>query len=150
MRAEQADDLTYLIQLAKLQKFKAQYGALVDQVVVRPDPDLLLRLARMFTTDAILDFGARLGRYEGHAGVARLFGEILPKSRIWVWHSFHSPIIDIDGDRASGQWTLLAYAISSGNAAAAPERIVGRYADEYVRVDGTWLQNRLEFTIEPR
>jgi len=146
---EQSAKLQLLLDFETLQRLKSDYCELVDALIAKPDPIKLERLAQLFTPDAVLDFGTRLGRFEGHAGIKRLFGETLPKVRSWVWHSFQNPIIDIRGDYARGRWTLLAYVIKKDDLSRTPERVIGRYDDEFVRVDRGWCQKRLRFIFEP-
>jgi len=65
-----------------------------------------------------------------------------------MWHSFHSPEIEIVGDHAVGHWTVYCLATNAGSNQV--DVIVGRYRDEYLRTPQGWLQSRLTFSNETR
>jgi len=130
---------------------KAHYGILVDRLVSEPaDAKALDSLAALFTSDARFDFGGRIGTFLGSLGLRAFYGGTLPAQRAWVWHSFHSPCVDVDGDTATAQWTISALAVSRGAEDQPPQAIYGRYRDRLERVDGEWLQSELVFVNETR
>jgi hypothetical protein len=139
-----------LADIETLRRFKARYGQLVDAVVSGPSPQLLEPLLDLFTEDVVADFRPTLGLMNGRAALRQMFGTLLPASRAWVWHSFHSPEIRVAGERAQARWTLFALATSRQAPTVEPVMIYGRYRDEYVRTPAGWRQSRLEFVNETR
>ena len=51
-------------------------------------------------------------------------------------HMVSNPVIDVDGDDASGTWSLLMMYTGPDQSRY---RIVGSYRDRYVRRGGRWL-----------
>ena len=51
-------------------------------------------------------------------------------------HMVHSPIIEVNGDRATGRWYYEAPVTNAGDGKA--EWMVGIYNEEYVRENGEW------------
>lgn len=90
--------------------------------------------ASMFTEDGtfIRDNG---DTFEGHD---ELFGFASEGFDAAFEHSAHvvtNPVIDVDGDEASGKWYLLLfYENAEGNAGWTQ----AQYDDEYRKVDGEW------------
>lgn len=147
---QEQDQLRALADIEALRRFKARYGQLVDALVCGSEPAMLEELAGMFTDDALADFRPTLGIFRGRAEICRMFGTILPQSRSWIWHSFHSADIDVRGDIATARWTIYALATSKAAPDAAPQIIYGRYVDEYVRHQHAWRQTKLTFVNETR
>ena len=95
-----------------IQQLKARYGDLVDQRFVRGAvveghrlDALAAQIAALFTEDAEWDGGPALGVATGRDAIAaRLASPTVSFSR----HFFVRPVIDVDGDRATGRWDLLA------------------------------------------
>jgi hypothetical protein len=57
------------------------------------------------------------------------------------WHFFVKPEIQVDGDRASGSWDILApCTLPDGR----PFWMSGVQHDEYARIDGSWLHTRMK------
>ena len=99
--------------------------------------------ASFFTEDAVFDVGAR-GRCEGRQQVLEFFKGSRERLPFFV-HMLLNPIIDVDGDTATGSWYLLqASTVGQTN-----EAVWGcaRYDDEYVRVDGKWMFKNVTVTM---
>lgn len=96
-------------------------------------------LTRCFTEDARIDYRGGTYRFEMQGRdeivdtlVASFHEEFLGS------HTVHMPVIDVDGDTATGLWTLLDYAL---NFREDNKTTVGasHYRDTYVRgADGDW------------
>jgi SnoaL-like domain len=133
--------------LLALQALKAGYGDLVDQRFShgeQVDEDSLHRVAeaaaQLFTEDGVWDGGSGLGRHVGRAAIAaRLARPTLSFSR----HLFVKPRIDVDGDRARGRWDLLCPCRREDGSSW---WMCGFEDDEYVRVDGVWVHQKMELT----
>ncbi|MDB5714520.1 MAG: nuclear transport factor 2 family protein [Sphingomonadales bacterium] len=126
-------------------KVKHRYGELIDRLAERVDQDDLDALGALFTVDAKIDFVSV--ELPGRQGILDLYGGQMQQNLSWLWHSFHSPIVDIDGDRASARWTLQGLTIAQG--ATIPNTVYGRYIDELVRTDGRWQISKLQLVVGP-
>jgi hypothetical protein len=60
-------------------------------------------------------------------------------------HTMQAPVIDIDGDTASGEWYLLEYYVMPDGTDGF---CFGWYEDEYRRVDGDWYISYLDMAVE--
>jgi ketosteroid isomerase-like protein len=128
--------LRVLEDLEEIRKLKARYAAACDDNYNADD------IAALFAEDASWDGGA-LGKADGRAAIHRFFSraaEFFP----FAIHNVMNPIIDVDGDRATGQWYLLQPAtMAKGNQAV---WLAAVYHDEYVRSAGRWMFKRLKVT----
>lgn len=55
----------------------------------------------------------------------------------------HSHVIQVDGDRGTGKSYLDGRPVREGKS----YYVVGRFDDEYIRIDGRWLFQRVELTL---
>ena len=96
-------------------------------------------LLDVFTENGYFDIGI-YGTGSGHDDLREYmewFAENKPGIRA---HNVVNPIIDIDGDRATGKWYyFVLYETPDGQL----EMGHGYYDDEYRRVDGTWKTSSL-------
>ena len=64
-------------------------------------------------------------------------------------HNVFNPLIDVQGDRASGHWRLLMlYTVDSPDRGIEYFRIIGCYRETYRRVGGRWLFESLHCDVE--
>lgn len=110
-----------------IKRLKARYCLHVDS----GEPD---KVADLFTADAVWDGGA-VGRYEGRDAI-RAFMRDLPKMLSFALHHVMNPLIEVDGDAATGHW----YLIEPCTMARTNQAVWGTamYQDRYVRRDGDW------------
>lgn len=91
--------------------------------------------ADLFTEDAHLDFEP-IGTYDGREEVRDFVENVVGEEHPFLSHMVHNPIIDVDGDTATGRWYFeVPCTFKEGNAGW----IQGVYYEEYARVDGEWL-----------
>lgn len=91
--------------------------------------------AALFTEDALLDFGP-VGTFEGREAVREFAEDVVGARHPFLSHMVHNPVIDVDGDTATGKWYFeVPCTFEDGEAGW----IQGTYYDEYRRVDGEWL-----------
>jgi len=124
-----------LADIEDIKQLKARYARACDQDY---DPD---QLAPLFAEDAIWD-GSILGYAEGRAGIHEFFSaasSLVP----FAVHQITTPLIEIDGDTATGQWYLWQPMIFQGEALW----LSARYDDKYVRKNGQWLFQHLTLNI---
>lgn len=129
------DRLQRLETREQLKELRAKYCYHVDEQNWEPFYEL-------FVPDPTLDFGG-MGVYEGQEGLERFAAEFVEAQLESSAHMLSNPILEIDGNEATGRWYVespLTFADGSGAWRQ------GWYRDEYRRLDGEW---RIE-TIEMR
>ena len=97
------------------------------------------QIPALFAEDGELDFGY-LGRARGREKIIQ-FCAGGPKLLEFVKQFIHNHIIELEGERGTGQSYLEAKSISAGEAYL----IAGRYDDEYVCQQGEWRFARMVF-----
>lgn len=131
-----AERILNLSDIEEIKALKARYAAACDD---NYDADAI---AALFTEDALWDGGA-LGKAEGREKIRRFFRRA-PEVFPFAIHNVMNPIIEVDGDRATGQWYLLQPATrAAGNQGV---WLAAVYHDDYVRVGGRWLFQHLRVT----
>jgi ketosteroid isomerase-like protein len=99
-------------------------------------------LANLFTEDAVWDGGMR-GKSEGREQI-RVFFQRAPERLSFAVHMVMNPIIEVNGDTATGVWYLFQpCTFADGNRAVWG---AARYDEEYVRVNGQWKFQNLKLT----
>lgn len=102
------------------------------------DPD---GLASVFTEDAIWDGGNTFGIVHGRAGIRGHFENASKRVSI-ARHQVMNPIIEIDGDTATGHWLLFQPCSNAGPDGDEAVWLAATYADTYRRAPdfpGGWL-----------
>jgi hypothetical protein len=99
-------------------------------------------IARLFTEDAIWD-GGTFGRYEGREAI-RGFSRNAPRLLSFAAHQVMNPIIDVQGDKATGIWKLFqpCTQVTAGGPRAV--WLAAIYNDDYVKVGGKWMFKHLK------
>ncbi|WP_254525911.1 nuclear transport factor 2 family protein [Natrinema caseinilyticum] len=91
--------------------------------------------ADLFTEDAHLDFGPT-GTYDGRVAVRDFAENVVGAEHPFLAHMVHNPLIEIDGETATGTWYFeVPCTFRDGSAGW----IQGIYHDEYRLVDDEWL-----------
>ena len=116
-----------------IKKLKARYCAGADE----RDEE---KFVGCFTEDAIWD-GGSFGRYEGREAIQKFFHSI-PKILGFAIHYVMNPRIEVNGDKATGNWYLLepCTMLEGGEQAVWG---VAKYEEEYVKVNGEWKMQNL-------
>ncbi|MDB5159678.1 MAG: hypothetical protein JWR50_4385 [Mucilaginibacter sp.] len=128
-------------------KLKNKYGQLVDRIVSQRGPEEYANLEKMFTEDAVVDmsFSGIYGIYQGHDDIIKFYMETMAPNCYWTWHSFHSPVVDVDGDRASGAWTLYGLALPLiAGLSGSPIPFHNRYDDKFLWTPEGWKHAHLK------
>jgi ketosteroid isomerase-like protein len=143
MKAQSSGDLAVRIERLEavdaILNIKHRYGELVDRLASRINQTDVEALGELFTEDAFVDFVAV--QLPGRQAILDLYGGVMQKNFAWVWHSFHSPIVEVNGDHASGRWTLQGMTIT--HQSPTPTTVYGRYADEFVRTAQGWRMSKM-------
>ena len=129
-----ADDLAARVQrledIEEIRQLKARYCAYCDAGY---DAD---GIASLYTEDAVWDSGRTFGRAEGREGIRAHFQGASARLSI-ARHQVMNPIIEVDGDEATGEWLLFQPCTDTRDDSAA--WLAAGYRDRYRRVDGRWL-----------
>ena len=127
-----------------IKQLKARYCALCDDGY---DAD---QLTDLFTEDALWH-GGSLGVARGREKIRKFF-QNTPAVMPFAVHMVMNPVIEVDGDTATGRWYLFQAATLKAVENGADKRVDGalwgsaRYDEEYVRVDGEWKFKSLRLT----
>ena len=120
--------LQVLEDIEEIKKLKARYCAYCD------DNYNADNIASLFAENAVRDGGA-YGRAEGREEIRKFFNISADQVSFSV-HLYVNPIIEVDGDTATGRWYMFeAITAVAGNQAQWGS---GLGYDEYVRVNGEW------------
>lgn len=120
-----------------IKQLKARYAAFCDD---NYNPE---GIASLFIDDGIWD-GGDLGKAEGHAAIVKFF-QAAPSAFSFAIHNVMNPIIEVDGDLATGRWYLLQPLTRKSRNGETAMWLAGRYEDDYVRVGNQWKFKRLQF-----
>ena len=123
-----------LTDIEEIKLLKARYAAACDN---NYDADAI---AELFTEDAVWD-GGQFGKAEGRENIRGLFRRA-PEVFSFAIHNVMNPRIEVDGDRAAGQWYLLQPATREPGIQAV--WLAAVYHEEYVRVSGKWMFKHLQ------
>jgi hypothetical protein len=135
--------LQTLEDIEAIRKLKARYCAGCDD---DHNPDTL---ATLFHDDAVWE-ATSSGRYEGIDAIRGFFSDLRATGRIRnSAHHAINPIIDVDGDRATGHWRLIMlYTANVPEDGVQYLRIVGWYRETYRRKGGEWRFQSLFCQVE--
>ena len=62
----------------------------------------------------------------------------------WVLHMIHTPLIEVAGETATGDWTVMAHL--KRREGGRVDVVMGRYSDEFRRTPEGWRISRVTFT----
>ena len=133
-----AQKLQWLFDLEQIKLLKHRYCAFCDE---NYNPD---GIAGLFVEDGVWD-GGPFGRYDGRAAIRAFFADVSSKIS-FANHYVSNPVIEIEGDRATGRWDLWQPMVTEPNPRAL--WMVAKYRDTYVRRDGRWMFQRLEVDVK--
>ena len=120
--------ITRLEDLEAIKQLKTRYCEICD------DDHNPAEITSIFTEDGIWE-GRGIGKAQGHDEIRALFTRF-QQSISFSQHMVMNPIIEIDGDRASGRWYFLGpFTMTEGNQA---KWQAARYREDYVKVNGQW------------
>ena len=124
-----------LADIEDIKQLKARYASACDDDY---NPE---KLATLFAEDAIWD-GSILGYAEGREAIREFFAgssQLVP----FAVHQVSNPLIEIDGDSATGQWFLWQPMVFGEQALW----LSAVYEDSYVSIGGQWLYQHLKLNI---
>lgn len=99
-------------------------------------------IAACFAQDGIWD-GGSFGSYNGRAEIHKFFADDAPKLLLFAMHMVMNPVIEVNGDTATGRWYIFEpVTFADGKEAG---WLAGYYHDDFIRVNGEWKYKRLRF-----
>jgi hypothetical protein len=128
--------LARLEAIQAIEQLKALYCLYCDRGY-QPDA-----IASLFTEDAVWDGGADRGRYVGRAAIRAFFAEVSGRFP-FAAHLVTNPIIDVNGERATGLWRMLMPCTVRDSDREVSAIQVAEYDETYRYVDDRWLIERL-------
>ena len=123
-----AAKVLWLVDIEEIKQLKARYAAACD------DDYNADSTAALFTDDAIWD-GGMMGYAAGCEEIRRFFSAA-PDVVAFAVHGLSNPLIEIDGDRATGRWYLHQPMTMKDSQACF--WFCAQYEDEYVRTADGW------------
>src|SRR5579885_1953131 len=124
--------------IEEIKQLKALYCMYCDGGWAGPTHDYD-QIAALFTEDAVTEGTA--GRTEGRENIRRLYRSY--QATPFAFHRVTNPIIQVSGNRATGNWhVLVALTRPDGQAVW----IAGIYDEEYARTREGWRIKTLRFT----
>lgn len=143
MTGSAEERLQVLEDIEAIRTLKARYCQLCD------DDHNPQALAALFVPDGVWEATVS-GRYEGVAEIEGFFSALRASGRIRnSAHNAMNPIIDVDGDRATGMWRLIMLYTANVEAPLPSYfRIIGWYRESYVRTDEGWRFKTLFCQVE--
>lgn len=124
-----------------IQNLKARYCATADRSA--HDPDGARRAFHtLFAADVVADYG--FGVLAGADAAAEFMCTAVPGNSEWMLHMLHTPLIEVQGDTALGQWTVAVQ--SKRRDGGTIDEIAGRYADGFRLTAEGWRIAEVRFT----
>jgi len=123
--------LQRLVDIEAIKALKAKYCWFCD------DPEQYHRFPDLFTDDVVF-IEEPLDHLEGKPALIE-WNEQYPESCVWSRHYATTPLIDVDGDNATGRWQALLLSEQNIDGVETMLWATGCYVEEYRRVDGEWL-----------
>jgi hypothetical protein len=125
---EIATKVLWLADIEEIKQLKARYAAACD------DDYSADAIADLFTEDAIWE-GGFMGYAKTRSGIREFFANASNLIGFAV-HGIGNPLIEIDGDKATGSWYLHQPMTMKGSEECF--WFCAQYSDDYVKVDGVW------------
>ena len=129
--------ITRLEDIESIKQLKARYCEICDDM---HNPD---RITSLFAEDGIWE-SRDFGKAKGHAAIRDLF-QGFHDMFSFSQHNITNPIIEVNGDNATGIWYLIGPWDNSKDGRKI--WMTARYDDDYVKVDGVWKYQHLRAEI---
>ena len=119
---------------------KARYCFAADTAAGDPDSARAL-FAGIFTDDFVGDYGFESMR--GPQAIIDFLCTAIAGNSEWMIHMLHSPRIEVSGDQATGDWTILVH--SRRRESGEIMVVLGRYSDVFRLTPDGWRIARITF-----
>ncbi len=132
-----------LADIEEIKQLKAKYCAACDN---DHNPDEVIAL---FIDDGVWEATSN-GRFEGKAAIRQFMSDLRGSGYIRnSAHQVFNPVIEVEGDAATGHWRLLMmYTSNEPDGSNKYNRIIGWYKEKYRRVNGEWKYESLFCQVE--
>jgi hypothetical protein len=127
-----AQRLMVLESIEAIRNLRCRYHELVNE-------DAGQRLHELFAPDASAVYGGR-AEVRGRDAIRDFFASFPIK---WARQFVHNHVVETDGTTGRGYCYLDGRPVKDGKS----YYVVGRFDDEYVRIDGTWYFQRVVLTV---
>ena len=134
----ESEKVQWLYDVEQIKQLKHRYCAYCDE---QYDPD---RIVSLFVDDGVWD-GGPFGTYEGRDAIHQFFANA-SNLISFANHYVTNPVIEVNGDTATGRWDLWQPMVSEPDPTAC--WLVAKYRDEYVRRDDAWLFQSLTVDVK--
>lgn len=124
-----------------IQNLKARYCAVADSAASDPE-GALAAFGSVFLPDVTADYGFE--PMQGVDTLGRFLCTAIAGNSQWVLHMIHTPMIQISGDTAKGDWTVMAHL--KRRESGEVDLVRGRYSDEFRLTPEGWRIARVTFT----
>lgn len=104
-------------------------------------------IASLFWDDAVWDAGPGFGSYRGPEAIGEFFASVSAQI-IWARHLVVNELIEVDGDRATGEFQIIQPCTFASGAGGQAAWLIGKYDEVYTRREGVWKYQRLRAEIE--
>ena len=122
-----------LLDIEDIKQLKARYCRAVD------DASYYHEFAELFAPDGRFIEPPDL-EFIGREAIARWMEEDYKPEVVWSRHFAVAPLIEIDGDSATGRWQgLLMSIVNKDDGSEGMLWAAGTYDETYRRIDGEWL-----------
>ena len=138
MKSDLEVKIDRLADIEAIKTLKYRYAAYCDDDY---DAD---GVASLFVEDAFWD-GGSFGTYKGRDAIREFFAG-LPDQMEWSCHYLLNPIIEVDGDTASGAWLLWQPLVMKEGSQAM--WVCARYEDKYLRIGDAWFFKSVKVDIQ--
>ena len=119
--------------IESIRRLKYTYPYIADAGV--RDASKMQAFADLFVEDAWIDFDF-MGVHKGRKAVMAFYSDQVANILSYSAHMLTNPLIDLDGDKATGQWyVIVPNTFRATNQATWLQAV---YTEEYVRVGGAW------------
>lgn len=150
MAATLEDRIARLEAIEDIRRLKARYAELADAKYLR-NPHrkksgqeleaAVAAQAACFTEDVEWDAGP-FGTLKGRAALAESFAG---KPFWFTLHGYMNPVIEVEGDTATGRW--LHWLLVSHEETARATHLMGYSNERYRRVSGEWLVSHMRLEV---
>ena len=96
----------------------------------------------VFTDDVVGDYGFRV--FNGFDDLTGFMTTAVAGNSEWMVHMLHSPRIVVEGNTATGDWTVMGH--MKRREGGAIDSVLGRYSDELTRTPDGWRISKVTFT----
>lgn len=124
----------------EIANLKARY-CLASDMCTHDEPAAREIFATLFTDDFTGDYG--MVEFANSAALGDFMAQAIGGGSEWMVHMLHSPLIQINGTEATGDWTVSA--TSKKRADGELQQILGRYSDKFRLTDKGWRISRITF-----